>query len=110
MQDRSVRGLLGDQDLDQRLRIRRALPSAFEKTLDAYRALEALVADGEVRAIGVSNFRVDTSPGCSKMTDVPVVNQVECHLHLPSEKSRTSAPNTALSRRPVTDRWYHLLP
>jgi len=31
-------------------------PSHFERTLDAYRALEALLAGGQVRAIGVSNF------------------------------------------------------
>jgi aryl-alcohol dehydrogenase-like predicted oxidoreductase len=36
-----------------------ALPSAFDRTLEAYRALEALLADGKVRAIGVSNFMVE---------------------------------------------------
>jgi diketogulonate reductase-like aldo/keto reductase len=32
------------------------VPSAFDRTLEAYRALEKLLADGKVRAIGVSNF------------------------------------------------------
>ena len=36
--------------------LHQALPSAFDLTLDAYRALEKLLADGKVRAIGVSNF------------------------------------------------------
>src|SRR6202000_2224208 len=52
--DKSARKLGVDQiDL---LILHQALPSAFEKTLDAYRALEKLLADGKVRAIGVSNF------------------------------------------------------
>ena len=33
-----------------------ALPSDFDRTVDAYRALERLLAEGRVRAIGVSNF------------------------------------------------------
>src|SRR3954470_7960729 len=33
-------------------------PLAFDRTLEAYRALESLLADGKVRAIGVSNFLV----------------------------------------------------
>ena len=36
-----------------------ALPSDFDKTLEAYRALETLLKDGKVRAIGVSNFTTD---------------------------------------------------
>ena len=39
--------------------LHQALPSDFEATLEAYRALETLLADGKVRAIGVSNFMVD---------------------------------------------------
>jgi aryl-alcohol dehydrogenase-like predicted oxidoreductase len=35
------------------------LPSAFDRTLGAYRALEALLADGRVRAIGGSNFMLE---------------------------------------------------
>ena len=48
-------GKLGVDQLDL-LILHQPLPSAFERTLDAYRALEKLLADGRVRAIGVSNF------------------------------------------------------
>ena len=33
-----------------------AHPARFDLTVEAYRALETLLADGKVRAIGVSNF------------------------------------------------------
>ena len=52
--EKSARKLGVDQiDL---LILHQALPSQFESTLEAYRALETLLADGRVRAIGVSNF------------------------------------------------------
>jgi diketogulonate reductase-like aldo/keto reductase len=56
------------------------VPSDFEATVESYRAAEKLLAEGRVRAIGVSNF----SPRHLKMlierTDVvPAVNQVELH-------------------------------
>jgi diketogulonate reductase-like aldo/keto reductase len=52
----------------------------FEKTLDAYRALEELLADGRVRAIGVSNFTPAHLETLLAETDVvPAVNQVELH-------------------------------
>src|SRR3954453_8134658 len=54
--EKSARKLGVDQiDL---LLLHQALPSAFDRTLEAYRALETLLADGKVRAIGVSNFMV----------------------------------------------------
>ena len=54
--ERSAGKLAVDQiDL---LILHRALPSAFDRTLEAYRALETLLADRKVRAIGeVSAFR-----------------------------------------------------
>src|SRR3954449_9250235 len=55
--DKSARKL-GVEQLDL-LILHQALPSAFDRTLDAYRALETLLADGKVRAIGVSNFMVE---------------------------------------------------
>ena len=39
--------------------LHQALPGEFELTIGAYRALEKLLADGKVRAIGVSNFMPD---------------------------------------------------
>src|SRR5881409_3178803 len=49
---------LGVDQIDL-LILHQALPSAFDRTLGAYRALEQLLADGKVRAIGVSNFMVE---------------------------------------------------
>ncbi len=60
--------------------LHQALPSEFDKTLDAYRALEKLLADGKVRAIGVSNFMVDhLTRLLDEATVVPAVNQIEVH-------------------------------
>jgi diketogulonate reductase-like aldo/keto reductase len=76
--DKSARKLGVDQvDL---LILHQALPSEFDKTLGAYRALETLLADGKVRAIGVSNFMVDHLTALlEKATVVPAVNQIEVH-------------------------------
>ena len=49
---------LGVDQIDL-LILHQALPSAFDRTLDAYRALETLLAEGKVRAIGVSNFMLE---------------------------------------------------
>ena len=51
-------GKLGVDQIDL-LILHQALPGEFDLTLDAYRALEKLLADGKVRAIGVSNFMPD---------------------------------------------------
>src|SRR5690349_17191917 len=60
--------------------LHQALPSDFARTLDAYRALETLLADGKVRAIGVSNFMVDHLTRLLENTSVvPAVNQIEQH-------------------------------
>src|SRR5271170_4777333 len=70
---------LGVEEIDL-LILHQALPSAFDRTLDAYRALETLLADGNVRAIGVSNFTVDHLTALlDRATVVPAVNQIECH-------------------------------
>ncbi|MEU8974524.1 aldo/keto reductase [Streptomyces monashensis] len=60
--------------------LHQALPSDFDKTLAAYRALEQLLADGKVRAIGVSNFMADHLTALLDATSVvPAVNQLEIH-------------------------------
>ena len=60
--------------------LHQALPSDFHKTLDAYRALETLLADDKVRAIGVSNFMVDHLTELLAHAEVvPAVNQIEVH-------------------------------
>jgi diketogulonate reductase-like aldo/keto reductase len=72
-------GKLGVNRIDL-LILHQALPSAFDKTLEAYRALETLLADGNVRAIGVSNFMVDHLTTLLEHANVvPAVNQIECH-------------------------------
>ncbi|MFD5818420.1 aldo/keto reductase [Streptomyces sp. NPDC127038] len=60
--------------------LHQALPSEFDRTLAAYRALERLLADGRVRAIGVSNFMVGHLTALLDSTGVvPAVNQLEIH-------------------------------
>ena len=56
------------------------MPQHFDRTRDAYRALEQLLADGRVRAIGVSNFMPHHLDALMESaTVVPAVNQVELH-------------------------------
>ncbi|MGD6751980.1 aldo/keto reductase [Streptomyces sp. BH105] len=70
---------LGVDQIDL-LILHQALPSDFDKTVAAYRALEKLLADGRVRAIGVSNFMVDhLTPLLDATSVVPAVNQLEIH-------------------------------
>ncbi|MFC8230348.1 aldo/keto reductase [Streptomyces sp. NPDC057287] len=60
--------------------LHQALPSDFDRTVAAYRALEKLLSDGKVRAIGVSNFMVDHLTALIDATSVvPAVNQLEIH-------------------------------
>ena len=76
--EKSARKLgVGQIDL---LILHQALPSKFESTLEAYRALETLLADGKVRAIGFSNFMVDhLTTLLDQASVVPAVNQIEVH-------------------------------
>jgi diketogulonate reductase-like aldo/keto reductase len=70
---------LGVDQIDL-LILHQALPSEFEATLEAYRALETLLADGKVGAIGVSNFMVEhLTTLLDRATVVPAVNQIELH-------------------------------
>jgi diketogulonate reductase-like aldo/keto reductase len=72
-------GKLGVDQIDLFI-LHQALPGRFELTLDAYRALEKLLADGRVRAIGVSNFMPEHLDALLKQATVlPSVNQVEVH-------------------------------
>src|SRR5271167_3263250 len=70
---------LGVEEIDL-LILHQALPSAFDRTMEAYRALEKLLTDGKVRAIGVSNFMVEHLTTLLDDAKVmPAVNQIECH-------------------------------
>ncbi|RKG88221.1 aldo/keto reductase [Corallococcus terminator] len=76
--DKSARKL-GVERLDLLL-LHQPLSSAFDRTLEAYRALEKLLADGRVRAIGVSNFMPEHLERLlSAASVVPAVNQIEVH-------------------------------
>jgi len=72
-------GKLGVDHLDLLL-LHQPLPSRFDLTLDAYRALEKLLADRKVRAIGVSNFMPEHLQRLlANASVVPAVNQIEVH-------------------------------
>src|ERR1700691_3917458 len=72
-------GKLGIDQIDL-LILHQALPSDFGKTLAAYRALQTLLKNGKVRAIGVSNFMVEHLTNLLDKTQVvPAVNQIELH-------------------------------
>jgi 2,5-diketo-D-gluconate reductase A len=70
---------LGVEQIDLLL-LHQPLPTAFDATVAAYKALERLLADGRVRAIGISNFMPDHLEALLERTEVvPAVNQIELH-------------------------------
>jgi diketogulonate reductase-like aldo/keto reductase len=72
-------GMLGLDQLDLYL-MHWPVPSDFEPTIASYQAAEKLLADGRVRAIGVSNFNPAHLDRLLEHADVvPAVNQVEMH-------------------------------
>ncbi|MFF2273994.1 aldo/keto reductase [Agromyces sp. NPDC058136] len=76
--DKSTRKL-GIEHIDLFI-LHQPLPTAFDRTVGAYRALEQLLGDGRVRAIGVSNFMPDHLAALLERAEViPAVNQVEVH-------------------------------
>ena len=102
---------LGVDQIDL-LILHQALPSDFERTLGAYRALETLLDDGKVRAIGVSNFMVDHLQGLLERSKiVPAVNQIEAHPYF-SQRAVQSVRRRARHHHPglVAHRRHHLLP
>ena len=70
---------LGVDQIDLLL-LHQPVPTQFSKTVAAYKALETLLADGKVRAIGVSNFMVEHLTNLLDEAEVvPAVNQIELH-------------------------------
>lgn len=58
------------------------LHQPFFDVYGAYRALEDLMAEGKIRAIGISNFYVDRMVDIANFARVkPAVNQIEIHPH-----------------------------
>jgi diketogulonate reductase-like aldo/keto reductase len=65
------------------------LPSEFARTIAAYKALEKLLADDKVRAIGVSNFLPEYLESLVAQVDVvPAVNQIELHPYFTQVETR----------------------
>jgi diketogulonate reductase-like aldo/keto reductase len=72
-------GKLGLEQIDL-LILHQPMPGRFGLTIEAYRALETLLDDGRVRAIGVSNFMPDHLARLADASSVtPAVNQIEVH-------------------------------
>ena len=108
--DKSARKLGVDQiDL---LILHQALPSQFELTLEAYRALETLLGDGKVRAIGVSNFMVDHLTTLLDKGHRGAGSQPNRGPPLLRPTRRTNPRRRAPHPHPslVPDRRHHLLP
>jgi len=92
---------LGIEQLDLWL-LHQPLASDFEKTIQAYKAAERLLAEGRVRAIGVSNLtpaRLDEL--IARTGVIPAVNQIQVHPYYSRPALR--AANT--SHGIVTQSW-----
>ncbi|WP_169946204.1 aldo/keto reductase [Microbispora sp. H11081] len=80
-------GRLGLETLDLYL-IHWPVPQQ-DRYVETWKALEKLYADGRVRAIGVSNFTVDTLERLLAETGVvPALNQIELHPQLAQRELR----------------------
>jgi hypothetical protein len=86
-------GKLAVEQIDL-LILHQPLPTAFDQTIEAYKALEALLADDKVRAIGVSNFLPEYLESLLAQTEV-VLRGARSTIR-PSSRS----PSATASRRP----------
>jgi diketogulonate reductase-like aldo/keto reductase len=94
-------GKLGVETLDL-LILHQPAPSRWASTVAAYKALETLLADGRVRAIGVSNFKPEHLERLRAETSVvPAVNQVELHPYF----SQRELQEADAARGIVTQAW-----
>lgn len=94
-------GKLGVEQLDLFI-LHQSLPSRFDLTIGAYRALEQLLADARVRAIGVSNFMPEHLARLAAETSIaPAVNQVEVHPYFQQRDVQAADAATAT----VTQAW-----
>ncbi|HEX7340898.1 MAG TPA: aldo/keto reductase [Rhodanobacteraceae bacterium] len=74
----------------------------FELTIAAYKALEQLLADGRVRAIGVSNFTpAILARFLPEIAVVPAVNQIELHPYFTQRANVTTNADGGI----VTQAW-----
>jgi diketogulonate reductase-like aldo/keto reductase len=78
------------------------VPTDFEPTIASYKAAEKLLADGRVRAIGVSNFAPDHLERLLEATTiVPAVNQIELHPFFTQQAARDAHAKHGI----VTEAW-----
>jgi len=85
--DKSARKL-GVEQIDLLL-LHQPVPTHFDTTVQAYRALETLLSDGRVRAIGVSNFMADHLGALlERCTVAPAINQIELHPYFSQPEVR----------------------
>jgi diketogulonate reductase-like aldo/keto reductase len=98
--DKATRKLGVDQ-LDL-LILHQPAPDRFDRTVAAYTALETLLADGKVRAIGVSNFMRHHLDDLLRQTKVvPAVNQIELHPYF----AQPDVQNADAERGILTQAW-----
>lgn len=92
---------LGVERLDL-LILHQPAPWLFDKTLEAYRALETLLADGRVRSIGVSNFTgTHLDRLLAERSVVPAVNQIELHPYFAQHENEAADTELGI----VTQAW-----
>ncbi|MET4639493.1 aldo/keto reductase [Mycetocola sp. 2940] len=98
--DRSL-GKLGLDYVDLYL-LHWPMPTEFERTVAAYKALETLLNEGRVRAIGVCNHSAEDLENLIARTDiVPAVNQIELHPYFTQKATRGAATDRGI----VTQSW-----
>jgi 2,5-diketo-D-gluconate reductase A len=74
----------------------------LDRYVETWRALERLLADGAVRAIGVSNFQIEHLERLARETDtVPALNQIELNPYLPQTERREHHAEHGI----VTEAW-----
>ena len=65
------------------------VPTDFDATIAAYKAIEEMLSEGRARAIGVSNFSEQHLGNLMERTEVvPAVNQVELHPFFTQQRLR----------------------
>jgi diketogulonate reductase-like aldo/keto reductase len=66
------------------------VPSQFDSTVGAYKAIEEMLTAGRTRAIGVANFMEDHLEDLLSQVDVvPAVNQIEVHPYFSQPQLRS---------------------
>ena len=66
------------------------VPSEFDRTVGAYKAIEETLAAGRTRAVGVANFMEDHLGKLLSQVDVvPAVNQIEVHPYFSQPELRS---------------------